>query len=1173
MKAKYIYIALLSVLGVVTTSCTDYDESVDDFVVTAPESVLVVDELNELGTLKSYVDRSAHPDFKLGATVAAEEFNSEGFVNSLMSENFDEIVAENEMKYKSIVGDDGAMNFETVDALVAAAEKADLSLYGHALCWHAANNTKYLNDLIAPRLIEDPDAPAAVARYTPVTGPTSAFERVSRIVPVKGYRQPQVVRRTVQRAEMAYVDVISANFDDGAMPSEIFCANKAKGSVVDGVLEVVNAEAAAVGTAQVKFKLPADIAVGEKYKVSFKIKTSNSAPITGMKTQSADFTKTHEILNADGVCKIETTTEWQDYSTEFEATDALYSGCATIFMAFGDQATTVYLDDVVVAKEQEVTGGGETGGDQGGDTEEIVGEEMIINGDFDSCNGDVNASPANTYSGGFAAAFVDGAGKDGTTAMEYTVNSPIPANTKINFNKFVGGSTGPTNWEYTFDDVVPAEGADYYFSMDIMTDVDYTLGTANFGKLGYQNQAQVETTNRELKAGEWATVSCEVTLTDVAFTGISFVITDYTGSKITFDNVTLVRIDPNAGQGGEGGTEEIVGDEIINEGGFENIDGEWQTMKCVINSYPGGLTTKLKKETSVDGSAAMWLTVNDPGTDASNLIIKGFVCDAAEIVPADGADFYFSMDIMSETDYSVNDVVFGPTSAELTGRDLKAGEWSKVSCRVNLTEPFTTINISFKDNPGGVIAIDNISLIRIDPNAGGGGSTGGETTTEWYNMLSNGNFDGDDFASVQAGNMASTEVVEDNGSKVLKVGNSAIQTNNWDAQVHFRIADSEPDMEEGKKYTLKFKVKSDNGSTVGGGQFQSTLGGYITGASPASFNTSTEWTEVELEYTAVAGTRALTFCIGDVIDNFYFDDCFLGYEKEVTGGGEGPDEPDVPEPEYEELTDEEKTELITGAMDAWVKAMMEHTSYVKAWDVINEAIQDEDPTKLRNGEDNETTGDNFYWSDYMGDTYVRDIVKMARTYGGDDLVLFANDYGLEYSDAKLEALIDWIAYWEEDGTTKIDGIGTQMHTSCSVDATEQAKIEEGVVNMFTKLAATGKLIKISELDITVKGVDGTELTTADMTFETNILLANFYEFVISKYFELIPAAQQYGINHWTVINNKAGWRAGLPAGLWASSYERTIPYAGYVNGLQKGAADFVIDAVEEIINAGEVVVE
>ena len=808
MKAKYIYIALLSVLGVVTTSCTEYDEAVDDFVVATPESVLVVDELNELGTLKSYINREEHPNFKLGATVNVDEFKSTGFVNSLMKENFDEIVAENEMKYKSVVGDDGTMNFESVDALVKSAEEAELGLYGHALCWHASNNTKYLKALIAPRLVEDPEVPQGVVRYTPVVGKTTSVKRV---------------RRTIMRA-----------------------------------------------------------------------------------------------------------------------------------------ATT--------------------------------GEEMILKGDFDSCNGDVNLSPANTYSGGFKAAFVDEAGKDGTTAMQYTVNDPIPAHTKIQFNKYVGGSTDLGNWVSSYDDVVPEGGADFVFSMDIMSDVDYTLGTVNFGKPNWQSQANVEPTNKELKANEWATITCEVNLTDVQFTGIDINITDFTGSVLTFDNVSLIRIDPN------------------------------------------------------------------------------------------------------------------------------------------------------------------------------GGGEGGDSTKEWYNMLSNGDFEGLAPASVVAGNMASTDIVDDNGSKVLLVGNDQIRPNTWDAQVHFRIADDEPDMEAGKQYTLRFKVKSDNGSTVAGGQFQSTFGGYIGGASPDRFNTSTEWTEVEMVYTAVAKARSITFCMGDVVDNFYFDDCFLGYERDKEDGGEEPEEP-----EYRELTDEEKDEVISGAMDAWVKSMMEHTSYVKAWDVVNEPIQDEDPTKLRNGEDNETTGDNFYWSDYMGDTYVRDIVKMARTYGGEGLTLFVNEYGLCYNSAKLESLIKWISYWEEDGTTKIDGIGTQMHTSCSLDAAEQAKIEEGVVNMFNKLAATGKLIKISELDITVKAADGTEITANDMTYEAYITLAKYYQFVISKYFELIPAAQQYGINHWTVINNTEGWRSGFPAGLWASSHERILPYAGYVNALQEGAADFVFDAVKEIIESDEVV--
>ena len=69
------------------------------------------------------------------------------------------ITAGNAMKYASVVGDNGAMNFGTVMQFVNAAKEAGIEIYGHTLLWHAQQNTKYLNSLIADREIPvDPDA-------------------------------------------------------------------------------------------------------------------------------------------------------------------------------------------------------------------------------------------------------------------------------------------------------------------------------------------------------------------------------------------------------------------------------------------------------------------------------------------------------------------------------------------------------------------------------------------------------------------------------------------------------------------------------------------------------------------------------------------------------------------------------------------------------------------------------------------------------------------------------------------------------------------------------------------------------------------------------------------------------------------------------------------------------
>ena len=123
--------------------------------------------------------------------------------------------------------------------------------------------------------------------------------------------------------------------------------------------------------------------------------------------------------------------------------------------------------------------------------------------------------------------------------------------------------------------------------------------------------------------------------------------------------------------------------------------------------------------------------------------------------------------------------------------------------------------------------------------------------------------------------------------------------------------------------------------------------------------------------------------------------------------------------------------------------------------------------------------------------------------GGDpsQLKLFINDYNLESwwdGNKKLKSLIHWIQVWEANGA-KIDGIGTQMHVSYILNPTDQKAQEDAIVNMFQLMAATGKLVKISELDMgIVENAFGTAKKTEEVTYEEQLKMADFYKFIIEK---------------------------------------------------------------------------
>lgn len=266
------------------------------------------------------------------------------------------------------------------------------------------------------------------------------------------------------------------------------------------------------------------------------------------------------------------------------------------------------------------------------------------------------------------------------------------------------------------------------------------------------------------------------------------------------------------------------------------------------------------------------------------------------------------------------------------------------------------------------------------------------------------------------------------------------------------------------------------------------------------------------------------------------------------------------------LTDQEKKDTLTYAMDKWISGMMAACDgKVKTWDVVNEAISSghadtEGVYALQHLSDQkdpeEAAKENFFWQDYMGDLdYVRTAVKLARKYGPEDVKLFINDYNLEAvwdQNNKAKSLVAWIKRWEADGETKIDGIGSQMHVTCSMNADKQKANEEAVVNMLNILADSKKLVKISELDMGCEDEAGDAIKTENMTEEQHKAMAAYYKFIIEKYFEIIPADQQYGICQWCITDAPAnsGWRKGEPVGLWDLDYSRKHTYGGFADGLQ-----------------------
>lgn len=386
------------------------------------------------------------------------------------------------------------------------------------------------------------------------------------------------------------------------------------------------------------------------------------------------------------------------------------------------------------------------------------------------------------------------------------------------------------------------------------------------------------------------------------------------------------------------------------------------------------------------------------------------------------------------------------------------------------------------------------------------------------------------------GNGSTREVINEE----LVMTNPSV-TDFWAAQA--AIDFPEP-LIEGETYFLNLKIKGSTDGQVRPG-FQNPSD-YSSGGdfSPVSF--TTEWKEVTVQTTVTsdAASRFL-FSYGDFAGTIYIDDLKLYYEESMNK---------IP------LTDEEKADTLTFALNNWIAGMMDATDgYVLSWDVVNEPISgvdnDGDGFYDLQSAENGDSENNFYWQDYLGDNFVRVAVGLAREHGPENLKLFINDYNLESDwddNQKLKSLIHWIEQWESDGVTVIDGIGSQMHVSYHLNPETQASKEEHIVKMLELLAATGKLIKITELDMGLVDENGDAVMTVDVTNEQHKAMATFYNFIIKKYFEIIPASQQYGIAHWSPADSpeSSSWRGGEPIGLWTLDFDyRKHTYAGFAEGL------------------------
>ncbi len=616
---------------------------------------------------------------------------------------------------------------------------------------------------------------------------------------------------------------------------------------------------------------------------------------------------------------------------------------------------------------------------------------------------------------------------------------------------------------------------------------------------------------------------------------------------------------------------------ILKNGYFDQGLDNW-------NSWGNGSSKEWDETGGIDGSGAAKL-INP--SDAANAYSAQFAQNLNDPLE-EGKTYVFRFKARSDSPAGSLDAVIqnNSTYAQVgLGSQAVGTSWGTYEKEFVAGEGYNQFCINF-GKVAGTYWIDNVEL--------------GERISGPTNYCNNGSFEDGTTGWTVNNAGAGVEAVElsdaVDGSHALKMTASAGSSNYWDLQVSCDPIPTFP----GEEVRLSFFIKSDQAGK-GRVSFSADLSNRWpwmnwTGSQSSwteAFETSNSWTEINVVLQKfstdfVEGSDTWQFFIDLGTEpgvTYYIDDVKVtkvSEEGESANGTKWFAPRRATKMVYTFKTPEEKYNALTGAMEKWVKDVADYFAekgvIPAGYDVINEAIADGNGNGVRglNGvfggsttdDDGNTTYDTaptedttnglqlnwgnnrWYWGYYVPDYGVK-AFQYARKYLPAETKLFINDYNLETSPSKLAALIKWVEEIDAaNGSPIVDGIGTQMHVSFSPTDDEEsnvsklAELKERVDAHFKTLAATGKLIRVTELDIAI----GTGSPSAAQ-YKAQ---ADAYRMIFESYKAIIPEAQQHGITIWSLTDAEDEheyWLKGEVPNLWDANFLRKWAYKGVCDGI------------------------
>lgn len=228
-------------------------------------------------------------------------------------------------------------------------------------------------------------------------------------------------------------------------------------------------------------------------------------------------------------------------------------------------------------------------------------------------------------------------------------------------------------------------------------------------------------------------------------------------------------------------------------------------------------------------------------------------------------------------------------------------------------------------------------------------------------------------------------------------------------------------------------------------------------------------------------------------------------------------------------------ENFKGDPKEWEDLMKDHIQtiirhckgYIKSWDVVNEAFND-DGTLRKN-----------IWLKNIGDSYIEKAYRYARE-ADTSALLFYNDYSLERYGSKFTAVLNYFKSLKAKGI-KVDGIGLQMHVT--LDYPYISDIDQTAIN----LQEEGFMVHYSELDIRLNehGLFSSKKHLLELQQQRMQ--------VIVKGFMKLKPQYRFGITFWGVSDNDS-WLTeksmrARPL-LYDARYKIKPMYCGFIEALR-----------------------